>query len=456
MTTQSQTMSYPAHIRALLLLGLPIVGGHLGQLAIGMTDTVMVGRYGVDALAAIALGATYLHLFMLVGSGFAWAVMPLVATFEAEDDQTSVRRATRMGLWLSTAFCVLSLPMLILPEPILRLLGQEPQVVTDASTYLRVAGWGIFPWLALMVLKSYLAALERTMVVLLIILASAVLNAMFNYAFIFGNWGAPELGLLGAAWASVLTQSFGFIFVLIYALRTLPEHALLQRVWRVDGPMMRRVFNLGWPIGLTTLAEAGLFSATAFMMGVLGKVELAAHGVIVQLASATFVVHMGVSNAATVRAGNALGRRDKEHLSRGAVTAFVMSLAFAAITVLAFLLVPEPLIQFFLDRDDPKAGEVLSLGIALLAVAALFQVVDGAQVIALGLLRGVQDTRVPMIMAAISYWIVGMPASYVLGFTLGWGGIGIWIGLVLGLSCAAGCLIYRFWRPVLARLPVTA
>ncbi len=445
-------MTYPQHARAVAALGLPLIGGHLAQMAIGVTDTVMLGWYGIEALAAVTLAGTYFFTLFLMGSGFAWAVMPMVASYAAEGDEVGLRRATRMGLWLSTGFAALSMPLMIWSEPVLRALGQEPSVAADAAEYLAVAGWGLFPALLVMVMKSYLAALERTQIVLWITLLAAVVNALANYALIFGNWGAPELGLLGAALASIVTQTVSLIGVVIYARRVLPSHQLFVRLWRADWQMLWRVARLGAPIGLTSLSETGLFAASALMMGWLGTVPLAAHGIAVQLASLTFMVHLGLSNVATIRAGNAFGRRDTGHMARGAIVATLMSLIMALATIVAFVVFPEPLIDVFMQKNEPARDAILGIGVGLLAVAALFQLVDGAQVIALGLLRGVQDTGVPMILAAVSYWAIGIPISYVLGFTLGWGGIGIWLGLVVGLACAAVALNWRFWRISFARL----
>ncbi len=439
------SMTYGGHIRAILTLGLPLIGGHLGQVAIGVTDTVMVGWYSVEALAAVTLASTYFFVLFIFGSGFAWAVMPMVAAFAAEDDEVGIRRSTRMGLWLSLAFAVLSMPLLIFAEPILRLLGQGADLSREAARYLAVAGWGIIPALLVMVLKSYLAALERTQVVLWITLVAAVVNALANYAFIFGNWGAPELGIVGAALASVTTQLVSLIGVVIYILVIVPQHQLFVRFWRADGQMLARVFRLGLPIGLTALSEVGLFAASAMMMGWLGTIPLAAHGIAVQLASITFMVHLGLSNVATIRAGNAYGRRDRPHMARGAVMVTVMSVVFAAVTIAAFVIWPEPLIALFMQQNEPARDEILAIGVGLLAMAALFQFVDGTQAIALGLLRGVQDTAIPMWMAAFSYWVVGIPCSYLLGFTLGWEGIGVWAGLVIGLGVAAVLLNARFW-----------
>ena len=447
-----QLMSYSGHTRAILLLGLPLIGGHLAQVLIGVTDTVMLGWYSVDALAAVTLGSSYFFVLFIFGSGAALAVMPMVASFAAEGDETSVRRATRMGIWISTGFALLSLPLMIWSKPVLRLLGQSEGVSRDASEYLSVVAYGILPALLVMVLKSYLAALERTQIVLWITVLAAVVNGLANYALIFGNWSAPELGIRGAAFASILTHFVTLIGVVAYARLVLPEHALFQRLWRADWQMLWRVFKLGMPIGLTLLCEVGLFAASALLMGWLGTVPLAAHGIAVQLASITFMVHLGLSNVATIRAGNAYGRRDVDHMARGGVTVSVMSLVFAIATIVAFVVFPEPLLSLFMQEDEPQRAEILSIGVGLLVVAALFQLVDGLQVISLGLLRGVQDTKAPMIMAAVSYWIVGIPCSYVLGFVLGFEGIGVWLGLVVGLGTAAVLLSWRFWSVILNRL----
>ncbi len=441
----NKVMTYPGHLRAIAVLGLPLIGGHLAQYAIGLTDTVMLGWYGVEALAAVTLANSYYFVLFLFGAGFGWAVMPMVATAAAEENETSIRRSTRMGLWLSLIYATVMMPLLWWSHPILIALKQEPQVAETASVYLRVAGWGLFPALLVMVLKSYLAALERTQIVLWITIVAAVVNGVTNYALIFGNWGAPELGVIGAAIASVVTQIVSLVAVVIYAVRALPEHSLFQRFWRPDWEMFMSVLRLGVPIGLTTLAEVSLFAISAVMMGWLGPVPLAAHGIALNLASATFMVHLGLSNVATIRAGNALGRRDRAHLEKGAITVTGMSLIVSVLTIVLFLTCAEPLISLFMEADDPQRPQILLIGTGLLAMAALFQLVDGAQVIALGLLRGLQDAKIPMVMAALSYWVIGIPASYYFGFVQGMEGIGVWLGLVIGLACAAVLLMARFW-----------
>ncbi|HCT33734.1 MAG TPA: MATE family efflux transporter, partial [Sulfitobacter sp.] len=388
----TQQMTYPGHARAITVMGLPLVGGHLGQIAIGVSDTVMAGWYSVEALAAVTLASTYFFVLLIFGSGFAWGVMPLVAAFDAEGDEVGLRRATRMGMWLSMGFAVLALPLMIWSRPIMALMGQDQALADMVDGYLFIAAWGIFPALMVMVLKSYLAALERTQVVLWITLLAGVANVLANYAFIFGNWGAPELGVRGAAIASVTSHSVSLAAVVIYVLWKMPQHQMFVRLWRPDWEMLARVFRLGLPIGFTGLSEVGLFAASAVMMGWLGTVALAAHGIALQLASITFMVHLGISNVATIRAGNAYGRRDPAHLARGAITATVMSALVAVLTIFVFVMWPEPLINLFMQRDEPARDQILVIGVGLLAMASLFQLVDGAQAVALGILRGVQDT----------------------------------------------------------------
>lgn len=438
-------MSYRQHARAMLLLGIPLIGSHLAQAAVGLTDTVMLGWYDVEALAAGVLATSFFFMLFVLASGFSFAVMPLVASASSAGDPVQIRRVTRMGLWLSIAFAILLFPLMWWSGRILLLLGQEPVIAELAQTYLRIAGFGLLPALLVMVLKSYVAAQERAGIVLWVTIVGALGNALANWVLIFGNWGFPEMGIAGAALASTVNYSLMLAGLCFYAVRVFPEHALFQRLWRPDWEALQRVFQLGWPIGLTHLAESAMFAASAVMMGWVGTLPLAAHGIALQLASTTFMVHIGLSQAATVRAGRAFGRRDVDGLLRGGQVGFMLALAMVVLTMAAFLGMPETLISLFLDPADPDRFTIITIGVGLLAMAALFQLADGTQAMAVALLRGVHDTRVPMIQAAVSYWLVGLPTSYVLGFWTPLGAIGIWLGLVAGLSCAAVLLLRRFW-----------
>ena len=424
---------------------MPLILSNLAQFAIHITDTVMLGWYDVTALAASTIAGTLFFVIFIVGAGFAQAVTPLVASAAEQDDEVQVRRVTRMGLWLSIFYgLVVTIPF-FWAEEILIAIGQDAEVSRLAHIYLQIVIWQMIPALIIMTFKSFLAALEHTAIILWATIGTAVLNIFINYALIFGNWGMPELGIMGAAIASLTVTLITVVLLVIYIVRVLPQFELFKNFWRSDSEILKRVFMLGWPIGLTSLAEGGLFSASAVMMGWIGPIELAAHGIAIQLASLTFMVHIGFSQAATVRAGRALGRKDELSLRRGGITAIGMSAFFALMTSLIFLAMPEMLVSLFIDPNEPERAALLRIGAGLVMIAALFQLVDGLQVLALGLLRGVQDTTVPMVMATISYWVIGLPVSYLLAFTLGYGPIGLWLGLVIGLAIAAALLLWRFW-----------
>ncbi|QBY00580.1 MATE family efflux transporter [Rhodophyticola sp. CCM32] len=448
---------FRSHMRATLTLGLPLIGSHLAQISIGLTDTIMIGWYGVPELAAAALGATYFHVVLILGMGFALAVMPMVAAATAEDNTAQVRRVTRMGLWIAVLFSLISLPLFWFSGPILLSLGQGPDVAANAQSYLRIAGGGIGFAVMFTVLRSHLSALEHTRIVLWATLAGVLLNVGLNWVLIFGNLGASELGLRGAAIASLGTHGVMLAVLALYAARArgVADYDLFARIWRPDWEAFGQVFRLGWPIALTLLSESGLFMATMIMMGWIGTLELAAHGVAIQIVSTAFMVHVGLSSAATVRAGHAWGRRDIPNLRHAARAALTLSAVVVALNIALFLIFPAPLIALFLDPTDPLKPQIIAIGTSLLAVATLFQLADAAQVMALGLLRAVQDTRLPMLYAVISYWLIGIPSSYVLGILMGLGGVGIWMGLVIGLAVAGALMMTRFWQGP-ARLPEMA
>ena len=443
MTTD--TMTYRGHAKAIWTLGMPLILSNVAQFAIHMTDTIMLGWYDVTALAASVIASTLFFVVFIVGVGFSQAVTPLAAAAAEAGDEVQVRRVTRMGLWLSIFYgLAVTLPF-FWAEDILIAIGQDAEVAALAHIYLQIVIWQMVPALIVMTLKAFLAAMELTAIILWATIGAAVMNALVNYALIFGNWGAPEMGIRGAAVASVTVTLVTVLILAVYILRKLPQFEIFRNFWRSDREIMARVFRLGWPIGLTSLAEGGLFSASAVMMGWIGAIPLAAHGIAIQLASMTFMVHIGFSQAATVRAGRAMGRRDGDGLRRGAIAALGMSALYALLTSLVFLAMPETLVSVFIDPAEPERAMLLQVGASLVMIAALFQLVDGLQVMSLGLLRGVQDTTVPMVMATISYWVIGLPVSYVLAFPMGYGAVGLWFGLVIGLAVAAGLLSWRFW-----------
>tara|TARA_B100000767_G_scaffold115946_1_gene110637 strand:- start:4891 stop:6249 length:1359 start_codon:yes stop_codon:yes gene_type:complete len=432
--------------KSTLSLGLPLIAMTLTQSVIHLIDTIMVGWYGVTELAAAVLGTTFFFVFFIMGSGFAAAVMPLVSEAVAGGKEVVIRRVTRMGMWLSVLYAISVIPIIFFSGKILEFLGQDPELSNMAQTYLRYVCVSMAPALIIMVLRSYLSALERTTVFLWIIISSLLLNTILNWILIFGNLGMPELGLVGAALASAITQIITTLILIIYIIKDkeLSKYAIFRRIYKIDWNVFGTVFNLGWPIGLTWLAEVLSFAGTAIIIGLIGTIPLAAHGIALQIVSISFMFHLGLSQACTVKISYYLEKKDIDSLGKGIIAAFLLSLMLVMLAVLIFLFLPEQILGAFLAPDDPSRGLIIALGTTLLMMAAIFQVFDSGQVMILGSLRGFKDTKVPMLMAAFGYWVVGLPSSYYLGIYLDFGAPGVWVGLALGLAVVCFLLSLRF------------
>ena len=432
-----------SYIRSLFLLSLPLIGGHIAQILIGVGDTLIVGRYSTESLAALVLGTTIFFIIFIFGAGFSFAVVALVSTAKSESDTVKIRRITRMALWLSFAFGLFVFPIFLFSETVLLFLGQELNLAILASDYLIFSGIAMFPALSASVLRCYLAGLEYVKVTFYISMLAVLLNLLVNYLLVFGKLGLPELGIVGAGIATVFVNLFMCISFLVYAKVKLPQHNLFVRFWRPDWPVIGLVSKMGSAIGISSLAEAGLFSASSIMMGWIGQIELAAHGIALQLASITFMLHLGLSDAATIRVSSAFGKKNKREIVNECWAAFIISLAVSLLAIIVFLGIPNFLISAFLNPEELSANLIMKIGVSLLALAALFQLVDGGQALAIHLLRGLHDTTIPMYLAIISYWIIGLPIGYVLSFHYNFGPQGIWLGLVLGLGSACVFLFTR-------------
>ncbi len=444
----AQDNSWPAHLRATLALGLPLIGTQMAQMGISFVDTMMLGWLGAQTLAASVLATTVFFMVLVVGFGLAQAVMPLAAQAAGQGDERSLRRAVRMGFWVVTAYGVLMMPVLWNTGAILLAIGQKPELAALAQDYVRIVQWSLFPVLIVSVLRSYLSALERIQIVMWVTMAAVGVNGLLNYAFIFGHFGAPAMGLSGAALASLGTNilSAAVLMAFVHFRKGVREHEIFVRFWRPDWEALREVFRLGLPISLTILAEVGLFSVASIMMGWIGVIPLAAHGIVLQLSSITFMIPLSFSQVGTVRLGRAIGRKDPLGVERAGWTVILLGLGFAVFSATMFILFPRPLISLYLDADNPDAAAIIAYGMPLLAISAAFQIVDTLQVMGAGLLRALKDTRVPMFIAMFSYWGVGVPAAYVLAFVAGFGGMGVWGGLALGLAVAAVLMNWRYFR----------
>ncbi len=432
--------------RNLSLLAAPLILAQLAQTSMGFVDTVMVGRLGNEALAGIALGNTLFFLVLLLGMGIVLAVGPMVSQAHGAGDDAAVGRAVRQGLWLATGISVLAMFIFWNLKPLLLLMGQDPATVELAMSYLRAISWGFLPSMWLTALRSMLESLSQPRPILLITIIGVGLNIFANNVLMFGKLGFPALGLVGTGYASTIVYWVMFLLSVLYVQRFLGSYQVFSRLRTPDVKTLRELFSIGWPIGLTLGFEVGLFSATALLMGLLGAVQLAAHQIALQSASVTFMVPLGLATATSVRVGQALGRRDKQAARLSGYVGIGLSAVFMSMTALAFILLPKAIISLYVDVADPSNRRVLELAVVYLAIAGLFQIFDGLQVSASGALRGFKDTRMPMIISFIAYWGVGLSSGIYLTFSLGWGGRGLWLGLVLGLSTAAALLVWRFVR----------
>ncbi len=439
--------SWGKHMRATLVLGLPLVGAQLAQMGIHTTDILIVARLGTLPLAAMVLAGQYFFIILICGFGIAAAVVPMVTHAYSTGDIVGVRRAVRMGLWAVILYSILVMPLFLYSKEVLVMAGQDPGVAELATIYLNVVGWGIFPGLGFMVLRSPLSATTRASFILYVTLGSLFLNAILAYGLVLGHFGLPALGIFGAAIVALAIHLLGFIATVIYIERIpeLRQYELFVRFWRPDWRMFGEVVKLGLPISLMLLAESGLFAAASLLVGWIGTSELAAHGIALQLASIAFMVPLGLSQAATVRVGIASGRNDHLALMRASWAVLFLATGCTVIGGLVYALAPAWCANLFLDQSKGDAAEVLAIATGLVVVAGIFQLVDGLQVVAAGLLRGIKDTSVPMLIALFSYWPFGFTLAYILAFPAGYGIIGIWFGLLSGLGMAAGLLLWRYW-----------
>ncbi len=426
----------------------PIVLTNVGNIVIQTTDVVMIGWLGSSELAASAL-STYVRFFLFLFSvGVLVAISPMMAQIRGVRAYAvrDIRRTVRQGFWVSVA---IGLPVCLLLwriDLILAALRQSPELIELALPYARAAMFGFLPALGFMVLRNFIAALERPKAAMVISIIGILFNALADYALIFGAFGLPALGLVGAGIATALTECFLFfsLLVVIFVNRRFRRYHLFGRFWRPDWERFFEIWRLGLPIGLALVMETSLFASAGFLMGWIGTTELAAHQIALQCAAVTFMVPLGIGQAATVRVGLAAGRRDADGIYRAGMTALGVGILFMAAMAVILLTLPEAIVAIFLDETVPSSTEVAALATTFLVFAAFFQVFDGGQVISMGVLRGMKDTRWPMILAAVAYWLIGLPASLGLAFGIGLDGDGIWAGLIVGLIAAAGLLISRF------------
>jgi multidrug resistance protein, MATE family len=432
-----------AELAETLKLAVPLALTQLGQIAMMTTDLGFIGRLGSETVAAAALAHTVFFVSFTFGMGLVSAVSPLAAQAFGARDPRMMRRALRVGLW-SALF--IALPLMALQfhgEAILLALGQAPAAAHLAQQYLFGLVWGMLPALWFIALRGFMSAVNRPEPVLWITLAAIPANALLVYLLLYGKAGVAELGLFGAGLATTLVNCGMFIAGAWFAGRRSPfrKYHVFSRIWRIDWPLMGKLVAVGAPISLSFLLEYGMFGAAGLLMGLISTTALAAHQIALQIAAILFMVPFGVSMAATVRVGHAVGRRDPDALRRAGYVAIAISGVFMSVMTLAVILARFEIAALFLGEATDATAQLTAM---LLLIGATFFIADGVQVTTAGALRGMNDTQVPLLFATISYWLVGFVAAYALAFWTTTGAAGVWIGLSLGTAVYATLLILRF------------
>lgn len=442
----TDTAAYRLEIRATLLLAGPVVLTQLAQISLGFVDTVMVGRLGPHALAGVALGNTVFFTLIVVCMGIVLAVGPMVSQAYGADLNEPIGRSVRQGQWLAAALAAVFTVVIWNIGPVLLLLGQTPDTVDLAVSYLRAIVWGAFPFLGFVGIRSFIEGVSRPRPVTIIAFFGVALNILANWTLMYGKLGFPALGIVGTGWASTIVYWVDFIIILAYTglQKDFRRFGIFRRFGRPDPTYFRELFRIGWPIGASFGIESSMFMIAVMMMGWVSADALAAHQVAIQCAAFTFMVPLGVGIATSVRVGQEAGRGDVNGIRRAGRVGIVLSALFMMIAALAFWLAPRAIVSLYLDLDAAVNARVVPLAVLLLQIAAVFQVFDGIQVSAAGALRGLKDTRRPMLISILSYWGIGIPSAYALGFGLDMGPAGLWWGLVLGLAAAAVLLLRRF------------
>lgn len=427
-------------------LALPIALTQLGQVAMMTSDLVLIGHLGDNAIAASALAQTVLFAAFVLGMGLVSAVAPLAAQAFGAREPRMVRRSLRVGLWVAVIIGVPLMAVQHVGENLLVALGQNQATAHLAGQYLTGLSWSLVPAWFFIALRCFMGAVNRPEPALWIMLAAIPVNALLAYTLIYGAFGLPRLEMLGAGVATTLVNIGMCVagFWVAYTQRPFKKFRVLNRFWRADWPLLWRLVVVGAPISGAFLLEFGLFASAAILMGWIGTTALAAHQIALQTAAFLFMVPLGISMAATVRVGHAVGRHDAAASRRAGFAAIALGAAFMAAMALIIVALRHEIPLLFLGVATADAGATAALAATLLALGSTFFIMDGIQTIANGALRGLNDTRIPMLFAAMSFWVVGFATSYTLAFPARLGAVGIWIGFTVGLGVYAMLLVWRF------------
>lgn len=436
-------MNFRQHIKPNFLLAYPVMLSMLGQVMTGVADSVMVGWTGAVPLAASSFANIFFTIPLFFGVGVSYAITPLVAQAEGASDTAKIIAVLKNGSIINLTTGLLLVLLIFAIEPLMTLMGQPEEVVTLAIPYLSIIAVSIIPTMIFQTYRQFAEGLQRTRVAMIIVIGSNLLNIALNYVLIFGYYGFPELRLNGAGWATLISRvvmaisMMGYVY---FGTRYQPFRAGFS-VGGYSPSLISKMLHIGIPSGSQFIFEAGAFGFSAIMMGWLGTTALAAHQIAINLATISYMTTSGLGAAATIRVGNFLGQHDRKNLRSSAFAMIWMAIGIMALWALLFIFGKESLPSLYIDDQA-----VLQLTSSLMIIAAFFQLSDGIQVVTAGALRGLQDVKIPSVLIFVAYWIIALPLGYVLAFVFEWAAIGIWIGLLIGLTITASAMVIRFNR----------
>lgn len=430
-----------SHIAETVRLAIPVSIGQIGHMMMGVVDSLMVGRVGTVPLAAAALVNGLFFLVLVLGMGMTMAITPLVAIAKGEKNVDECGMILRQALLVNIVFALLLLLVIFFGADLIQYMNQPPDVVEEARSYMKILAVSTIPFLLFQVYRQFLEGISVVKPTMIIAVAANLFNAFSNWVLIFGNLGFEPMGLDGAGISTFLTRTLMAIALMYYVINSprFKEYNLTLRFKMINKKVIKKLISIGLPSGLQYSLEVGAFTFSAIMIGWLGAVPLAAHQIAINLASITYMIILGIGAAGTIRVGTALGQKNRNEMRTAGFTAIGL-----AITVMFFFALIFVVFRNFLPTLYVSELPVIELASSLLIVAALFQLFDGTQATAIGVLRGLTDVKIPLLISFGAYWIIGVPVSYIFAFIFDWGTIGVWLGFLAGLSSVAISLTFRF------------
>jgi MATE family multidrug resistance protein len=433
-----------------LKLATPVMLGMLGHTFVSLVDNIMVGQLGSAELAAVSLGNSFIFIAMSLGIGFSTAITPLIAEADSENDFSKGKSSFKHGLFLCIVLSLMLFGLILLAKPLMLLMKQPTEVVALAIPYLDLVAFSLVPLIIFQAFKQFSDGLSMTKYPMYATILANIVNVVLNYILIFGKFGFPEMGIVGAA-VGTLVARFIMLFFLWWLLKSKEKskaYVTNIKIFVLEHKMIKKIINLGFPSAMQMFFEVAIFTGAIWLSGLLGKNPQAANQIALNLSSMTFMVAMGLSVAAMIRVGNQKGLQNFKELRRIAFSIFLLGLCFAFVFALLFLIFHQALPKLYVDMNDAKNlvdnTEVITIAAKLLIAAAIFQLSDSIQVMVLGALRGLQDVKIPTLITFIAYWVIGFPISYYLGKQEAYASFGIWLGLLVGLTSAAIMLYIRF------------